>query len=108
MNHNTDAIRGHGGVGPEHRLPSGGAEELSDAQGCSRRQQKAAEGTRPPPPSPPPWKADTSLTNTYLPQVQGLAVAVDWLSLVRGAGGHSAGAIQHQGELGQGACGTQI
>lgn len=46
-----------------------------------------------------------SLTDTDLAQVQGLAVAVDWLRVF---GGHSAGTVQHQGELGQGACGTQI
>lgn len=32
-------------------------------------------------------EGDTSLTDTYLPQVQGLAVAVVWLRRVGGAGG---------------------
>lgn len=44
-----------------------------------------------------------SLTDTDLPQVQGLAVAVDRLGVLRTRG---AGSVQHQGELGQGACGT--
>lgn len=56
---------------------------------------------------PPPVggaAAAVSLTDTDLPQVQGLAVAVDWLRVF---GGGDAGAVQHQGELGQGACGTR-
>lgn len=47
--------------------------------------------------------AAVGLTDTDLPQVQGLAVAVDWLRVF---GGRCAGAVQHQGELGQGACGA--
>lgn len=46
-----------------------------------------------------------SLTDTVLAQVQGLAVGVDGLRVVRG---HGAGTVQHQGELGQGACPTQM
>lgn len=46
---------------------------------------------------------ETTLTDAYLPQVQGLAAVVARLRLIRGAGGWCAGAVQHQDELGQSA-----